>query len=305
MAIPCAISTPKAGRYPELLRFDPHKQKTVKNPFSISGFGIFTGEEATLTLHPAEPNTGIVFKRADLPGNPELKAQLQSVVSTPRCTILGNKQFTIHTVEHILAALSALGIDNAFLELTGPEVPILDGSSMQFVEAILEEGMEQQEASKAYAELKTPFSWTKDDVHLIALPSKEYKISYMLHYPESQLLRAQYFSTPINPTSFIDELAPCRTFCFYEEIKPLIESGLIRGGGMDNAVIIKEDTVINNDGMRYAEEMARHKILDLIGDLSLMPISFHAHIIAIRSGHASNVAFAKGLYTHLQLERSL
>ncbi|NGX37936.1 MAG: UDP-3-O-acyl-N-acetylglucosamine deacetylase [Chlamydiae bacterium] len=284
--------------------FDPSKQKTLKKPISISGIGLFTAESASLTIHPADPDTGILFQRTDLPGNPKVIADLDHVVSTPRCTILGNENCTIHTVEHVLAALSAMGIDNALLELSGPEVPIMDGSAEPFVDIILKGEIEELDKERIVHKLDFPVSWSQGEVHIVAIPSEELKISYTLQFPESEILHSQYLCAPITPEYFCKEIAPCRTFCLYEDIAPFIENGLIKGGGLDNAVIIKNDVVINPDGVRFSDEMVRHKILDLIGDLSLLAVSFCAHIIAIRSGHASNVAFAHGLLNQIKMEKA-
>ncbi|MBS0630090.1 MAG: UDP-3-O-[3-hydroxymyristoyl] N-acetylglucosamine deacetylase [Verrucomicrobia bacterium] len=283
---------------------DPSKQRTLKGSVSLSGIGLFTGAKATITIHPARANSGIVFQRTDLPGKPQVTADLDHVVNTPRCTILGNHKFTIHTVEHLLSALRAMGIDNAVLEISGPEVPIMDGSAEPFVEAILKGGIKELGEEKEIYTLEYPVSWSKGEIHLVAMPAKEFRVSYTLHFPESTLLKSQYFSIAVNPHDFAQAIAPCRTFCLYEEIAPFIESGLIKGGGLDNAVIIKNDVVINPDGVRFDDEMVRHKILDLIGDLSLVSNTFHAHVIAIRSGHASNVAFARELLNHLKLEKA-
>lgn len=298
MAVTYAVSTKSF----EQVGDNPPRQKTIKQSISISGTGLFTAEKATLTLHPADPGAGIWFRRSDLPGAPKLRAHLQNVVSTPRCTILGKEDFTVHTVEHILAALAALGINNAILDLTGPEVPIMDGSSRIFVSAIEEGGILEQEEQKQVHTLSSPLYWSQGDIHLVAIPSEEYRISYTLHFPDSEILHAQFFSSVISPENFARDIAPCRTFCVYEEILPFIESGLIKGGGLENAIIIKNNKVINPGGVRFSDEMVRHKILDLIGDLSLIPIGFQAHIIAIRSGHASNIAFAADLYKHIQME---
>jgi len=294
----CATSTKRS----EQMETGPSMQKTIRKSVSISGMGLFTAEKAILTIHPADLDTGLIFHRSDLPEETSLVATLQNVVSTPRCTILGNKHFTIHTVEHVLAALSAFGIDNARLELSGPEVPIMDGSSGAFVEAILEAGIAEQEKEKTIYALKAPISWSKGDVHLIALPSSEYRVSYTLHFPNSTAFQSQYFSSKIDADTFTEEIGPCRTFCLYEEILPFIEQGLIKGGDMNNAIIIKEDKVLNPEGLRFSDEMVRHKILDLVGDFSLIPFAFKAHIIAIRSGHASNIAFAGELYNQIKME---
>lgn len=280
------------------------KQKTLKTPVVFSGRGLFTGEKTTLTIHPSNEDTGIVFQREDLPRQPTLFAHLENVVNTPRCTILGGEDFTIHTVEHVLAALKGLGIDNALLKLNGPEIPIMDGSAAPFIAGILAEGVHEQEKEKEVFTLKTPVFWSRGDVHIVAIPSDEFKVSYTLHFPDSDILHSQFYSTPITPDHFIRDIAPCRTFCLYEEIEPFIESGLIKGGGLDNAVIIKNEVVVNPDGLRFNDEMVRHKILDLIGDLSLIPIQLKSHIIAIRSGHASNVAFAHELLNHINRENA-
>ncbi|NGX26636.1 MAG: UDP-3-O-acyl-N-acetylglucosamine deacetylase [Chlamydiae bacterium] len=300
MAVPCTA----VAEQTEKVSFDSSKQKTLKKSVSISGIGLFTAESAVLTIHPAPSSTGLLFQRSDLPDKPILEADLDHVVGTPRCTILGKKNFTIHTVEHVLAALRGMGIDNALLELSGPEIPIMDGSAMPFVEAILEGEITQQEEEKDIHFLRNPVTWSQGDVHLVAIPADELSISYTLHFPQSKILRSQYLQAPVSPAHFSKEIAPCRTFCLYEEIAPFLESGLIKGGGLDNAVIIKNDIVINPDGIRFSDEMVRHKILDLIGDLSLIPDGFAAHILAVRSGHASNIAFARKLYNQIKMEKT-
>lgn len=300
MAVPSAAVMERS----EKTRLNPFKQKTLAKTVSISGTGLFTAEDAKLTIHPAQAATGIIFQRSDLPGKPKFPANLDHVISTPRCTILGNEQCTIHTVEHVLSALLAMGIDNAFLELTGPEIPIMDGSARDFVDAILNAGIAQQDQEKTIIDLQSPVSWSQGEVHLVAIPSETLRISYTLQFPHSEILHAQYYSAPVIPEHFSKEIAPCRTFCIYEEIAPLIENGMIKGGGLDNAIIIKDDVVVNPNGVRFSDEMVRHKILDLIGDISLMPVSFNAHIIAIRSGHASNIAFARELLKQLHKENS-
>ncbi|HSX12068.1 MAG TPA: UDP-3-O-acyl-N-acetylglucosamine deacetylase [Rhabdochlamydiaceae bacterium] len=300
MAVPCALSTESVKRTFSTSQM----QKTLSESVSISGIGLFSGEKVTLTIHPAPSGTGILFQRIDLPDRPVIPATLDYVVSTPRCTVLGQKKCSIYTVEHLLASLKACGIDNAWIELNGPEVPILDGSSIQFVELIESAGIAVQDKEKTFYLLSTPLFWSQGDIHLIALPSEEYRISYTLHYPHSKILRSQYFSKEIDAKVFKTEIASCRTFCLYEEITPMIEKGLIKGGTLENGVIIKEDSVMNPEGLRFPDEMVRHKVLDLIGDLSLIPISFYAHIIAIRAGHASNVAFGKDLFNHIKMENA-
>lgn len=277
-------------------------QCTLGDEVSLTGIGLFTGEKVKIRLYPAPPGTGIVFKRVDLPGSPVLPAKLSYIQGTPRCTMIGHQGVHVQTIEHLLAALSAYKINNLIIEISGSEVPICDGSSLAFVDMIEEVGVRQQSDQQPVYKLSSPVFWSQGNIHLVALPSEEYRISYTLHYPQSSLLRSQYYSVLINEENFKKEIAPSRTFSLYEEIAPLAEKGLFKGGSLENAVIIKEDRVVNPEGLRFPDEMVRHKILDVLGDLSLIAVPFLAHIIAIRSGHASNNEFAKILINHLKLE---
>jgi UDP-3-O-[3-hydroxymyristoyl] N-acetylglucosamine deacetylase len=270
------------------------KQKVV-----FSGRGLFSGREATLHVMPAPTDSGIVFHRTDLPHAPPIPATIAHVQEGLRCTVLGLEGTSVQTVEHLLAALAGLGIRNAKIEISGPEVPIFDGSSLPFVEKFQAAGLEPIE-EKNVARLAEPLFWSKGDLHLVALPSDEYRISYTLHYPNSPYLRSQYFSLPIQRDTFITELAPCRTFSLYEEIAPLIEKGVLKGGGLENGVVIKDNAVLNPEGVRFPDEMVRHKMVDLVGDLSLVGFPFLAHIIAIRCGHSANHAFAQQLVNQLR-----
>jgi UDP-3-O-[3-hydroxymyristoyl] N-acetylglucosamine deacetylase len=277
----------------------PLHQRSLRRAVSFSGEGLFTGESVDLTISPAPAGHGILFKRLDRPNSSPLKATLDSVKSTPRCTIIGNEEIQVQTVEHILSALRAFHIDNALVSLTGPEVPIADGSALPFCELIKEAGVKDLIEKRNIFTLSEPVFFSQDDIHLVALPSQEFRISYTLHYPFSPLIRSQFYSFSGDEEIFEKEIAPCRTFCLYEEIVPLMEKGLIKGGGLESAVVIAEDRVLNPGGLRFTDEMVRHKILDLLGDLSLMRIPLLAHILAIRSGHATNVAFAKLLYNQV------
>ena len=279
------------------------KQKTLKKSASANGVGLFSGDKVSIRLCPAKENTGIVFQRVDLPHQPVFPACSEYVQGTPRCTIIGNGKDFVQTVEHLLAALCAYGIDNLLIEISGCEIPIFDGSSKHFVEMIEEAGVCEQESEKIVFKLKKPIFWSQGEVLLIALPSEEYRISYTLHYPHSTTIGTQFCSFVMDRENFKREIAPCRTFSIYEEIAPMIEKGLIKGGDLGNAVIIKGDAIVNPDGLRYVDEMVRHKTLDLIGDLSLVP-SFLAHVVAVRSGHSSNNAFAKELLNHIKMENS-
>ncbi len=278
-------------------------QKTFQHEISISGVGLFTGEKASLKICPAPPDTGIVFQRTDLPGKPEIPALLSSVREAPRCTRLASSQAAVLMVEHLLSALYAYGIDNARIEVEGPEIPAADGSSQIFVDLIEKTGLVLQSASKKYAKISQPIYWSEGDVHLVALPANEFRVSYTMHYPHSPLLRSQYYSLALQPLRYKAEIAPCRTFSLYEEILPFIEKGIIKGGGLENALVIQGGRILNPEGARFEDEMVRHKILDLVGDLALIGAPLLGHVIAVRSGHSSNVAFAKMLVKTLKIER--
>lgn len=245
----------------------------------------------------------MIFKRIDLPGHPTIPATVEYVKDTAaRSTTIGINDIRIHTVEHVLAAVRAYGLDNLIIEISSIEPPVGNGSSDVFVAMIEEAGILEQEATKPIARLQQPVYWSEGDIHLVALPYEGYKISYTLNYPETPALRTQFHSLDLSPQSFKDEISPCRTFSLYKEISYLIDRGLIRGGSLDNAVIIKDDVIFSKEGLFFPNEMVRHKILDLIGDLSLVGWEFYAHIISIRSGHASNVGLAKKIYEHITQE---
>lgn len=280
------------------------KQRTLQRPVEISGIGIFTGEKSTLRLTPSEADTGVLFQRQDLPHQPFFPATLDYVQGTPRCTMLGVQGVLVQTVEHLLATLKAYQIDNVLVEIDGPEVPILDGSAQPFVQLIEKGGVCLLDEVRPQGRLEAPVYWSQNDTHLIAIPSDEYRISYTLHYPHCDLIGTQYYSFVVNEENFKEQIAPCRTFSLYEEIAPLIKQGFLKKGGLENGILIKDNAVANPGGLRFKDEMVRHKILDLIGDLSLMGLSFSAHVFAIRSGHASNVAFAKELAKHIKMENA-
>jgi len=266
-------------------------QKTLKKEIVFSGFGLFTGRESVVRLCPAPCGAGIVFIRTDLPGSPEIPALLEYVKDSSRCTLLSRGEASVQTVEHLLAALRGLEVDNVRVEVSGPEVPIFDGSALTFVNLIDEAGIVSQEEKQEVIRFETSLSWSKGEMHIVAIPADAFKISYTLHYPHSPYLRSQYFTIAITPEAFRKEIAPCRTFTLYEDIAPFIEKGLLKGAGLENGVVIQGDGVLNPEGVRFPDEMVRHKILDLIGDFCLAGLPVVGHIIAIRSGHSANHAF--------------
>lgn len=267
-------------------------EKTIERKVSIAGIGLFTGQQVHVDLCPAPPGTGIVFRRMDIAGRPEIPAVLQSVVPSPRCTKLALDGASVQMVEHLLSAVFALGISNLWIEVLGPEIPAGDGSSLFFVEALEKAGIVSQSKERKVLKIQKPVYWSEGNVHLVALPADEFRVSYTLHYPQSRLIGSQFYSFAVESSCYKREIAPCRTFSLYEEIAPFIAKGLLKGGGLDNALVIKEDTVMNPEGARFPDEMVRHKLLDLIGDLALIGVSLSAHVIALRSGHASHAAFA-------------
>ena len=280
------------------------KQRTLKGDVSFSGIGIHTGSQVLMTFRPAPEGAGIVFQRTDLPNKPCIPATIEYVCDTSRSTTIGMKDVRVHTVEHVLAALRAFEIDNVVIEVSNVEPPVGNGSSDVFVEMIEKVGVETQEAHTPIVKLQTPVHLSNGDIQIVAVPYDGYRISYTLNYPESKALRSQFQSFEINTDNFKEEISQCRTFSLYEEVATLMDRGLIKGGSLDNAVIVKDDVIFSKGGLFYPDEPVRHKILDMVGDLSLVGCNFNAHIIAIKSGHASNFAFAKLLRQNITLESS-
>ena len=280
------------------------KQKTLKKAISLTGKGLFSGKYVHLTLYPSE-NTGIVFHRINQGEKICFPSKLEYVQRAHMFTLLGTEKGGVQMVEHLLSALSAYGIDNVIVEVKGPEIPAVDGSAFPFVEMIEKAGIELLPKPRKEISLTQPVHWSDGAVHMVALPSSHLQISYTLHYPENKFFRSQFATFSISPEIYKKEIAPARTFSFYEEIQPFLEKGFIKGGGLENAVVIKEEKILNPEGLRFPEEQARHKMLDLIGDLTLLGADVKAHIIAIGSGHSSNISFAKKLEKYVAMEKIL
>jgi len=268
-------------------------QKTIAKPVSYTGVGLHTGHRVTVKFRPAAPGSGIRFRRVDLPGKPEVKADVPRVSCTRRGTTIRDVKVSVHTVEHVLAALAGLGLDNMIIEIDDSEPPAGDGSSLPFVQRLTRAGIRAQSEPREFLEIGKPIWFSKDDVHLVALPADEFSISCTIDY-NHPFLKAQFASFVINVDTFADEIAPARTFGFFNEVDRLRREGLIRGGSLANALVIGPDGILN-EGLRFDNEFVRHKILDLIGDLSLLARPIKAHIIAIKSGHASNIELARKL----------
>lgn len=279
-------------------------QRTLKRKVCYSGVGVHFGKAATLTLEPAEENTGVVFSRCAASGQ-HIPARLANVCGTGRSTTLSSHGGVVSTVEHLLAALYAFGVDNVRIHCSEDEIPIGDGSSQVFVDLIDQAGVEDQDQMVRIARLAHPVYYQYQDTILAAFPSDEFKISYTLHYSHNSTIGTQYRSLVISEESFRREIASCRTFALYNELCFLMEKGLIGGGCLGNAVLFKDDSVISLGKLRFSDEPVRHKMLDLIGDLSLIGRPFVAHIIAVGSGHSSNVALGNKILEALQQEQEL
>ncbi len=299
-------------------------QHTLASEAEISGVGIHTGKNVKIVLKPADPNSGIIFKRVDLPGSPSVKADVDNVVETTRSTTIEANGARVSTIEHLMAALVGNQVDNVIVEINGDEVPILDGSSQPFVVSIQKAGLKKQDAPKIYYTLQHNITFSDENkkVEMVALPYQEFRINTLIDF-NSPVLGTQHASIR-HIYDFNEEVAPCRTFCFFHELEYLIDHNLIKGGDINNAIVVvdkpvsedqvkriakvfkkdqvkvNEGGILNNLDLRFPNEPARHKLLDVVGDLALVGYPFKAHIIANRPGHASNVAFAKKIKEHIK-----
>jgi UDP-3-O-[3-hydroxymyristoyl] N-acetylglucosamine deacetylase / 3-hydroxyacyl-[acyl-carrier-protein] dehydratase len=274
------------------------QQQTLRNAAAYSGIGLHSGNRVNMTLLPAPPDTGIRFRRVDLDGKPEIEASLDSVLETTRSTTLGKGSAKIQTVEHVLAALAGAGIDNAVVELDANEPPIGDGSAREFVRLIETAGVAQQPAAREPLVLTEPVKTEQGDTLMTAFPHDGFRITCTSSDKAGRF--TQHYSLEITPKTWRKELSEARTFCFFEELEVLFKNGLIKGGSLENAVVIRDDAVLTNEPLRYQEEFVRHKMLDIVGDLSLLRRPLKAHIVAIRPGHAANCELARAMLTSVR-----
>lgn len=271
----------------------PHQQ-TLARPGSLKGTSLHTGEKVKLTLCPAGPDTGVKFKRVDLPDQPTIDAKIENVKTVERATTIAEGAVKVHTVEHVLAALAGLGIDNAVIEMDANEPPIADGSALPFLELIRQCGAAAQEAPRRVFEVReTVHIETKGGSILTIVPDAKFRVSCTQVGPEGRF--TQFRSLEITPETFAREIAPARTFTFYEDVQPLMEKGLIKGGSLENAIVVRGENVMSRDPMRFADEFVRHKILDVIGDLSLLGWPIRGHVIAVKPGHPPNAELTRAL----------
>jgi UDP-3-O-[3-hydroxymyristoyl] N-acetylglucosamine deacetylase/3-hydroxyacyl-[acyl-carrier-protein] dehydratase len=306
------------------------KQRTLKGVVKLSGIGLHTGVVANLEIHPAPANHGYKFQRVDIEGQPIIKADVDRVVSTERGTTLEQNNARVHTTEHVLAAIYGCQVDNALITVDGPEIPIMDGSSLKFVEAIEGVGYEEQEAERIYFELTENIPWEDEEngIEFLAIPDVNYRLTVMVDY-QSPALGTQHASM-YKIGEFNKEIAKCRTFVFLRELEYLAKNNLIKGGDLDNAIVMverenisqeeltklakllgKEDLKVNVEGigvlnstkLQYENEPARHKLLDIVGDLALIGRPIKAHILAARPGHSGNIRFAKVLKEQIKKQQ--
>ncbi|TCC93804.1 bifunctional UDP-3-O-[3-hydroxymyristoyl] N-acetylglucosamine deacetylase/3-hydroxyacyl-ACP dehydratase [Pedobacter frigiditerrae] len=303
------------------------KQKTIKSEISVAGVGLHTGANVTLTFCPAPDNHGFKFQRIDLPGQPIVDADCDNVTDTARGTTITQNGASVSTVEHVMAALVGMDLDNVLLKLDGPETPIMDGSSIKFIEALEEVGVASQETDREYFTIPHNITYTEEDrkVEIVAMPLDDYRFTCMIDY-NSPVLGSQHAGIS-SIAEFKKEIASCRTFCFLHELEYQLQNNLIKGGDLNNAIVIvdKEVTkeelehlakifnrsaievapqgILNNMELRYQNEPARHKLLDMIGDLALVGVHLKGHIMAARPGHAANVAFAKKIKAAIKKEK--
>ena len=307
------------------------KQRTVKGIVKVNGIGLHTGLEVNLEIHPAPDNHGYKFQRIDLEGEPIIKADVDYVVSTERGTTLEQNNAKVHTTEHVLAALYGCQVDNALITIDGPEIPIMDGSSLKFVEAIEKVGYEDQNTERTYFELSENIPWEDEEkgIEFLAIPDVNYRLTVMVDY-QSPALGTQHASM-YHIGEFKSEISKCRTFVFLKELEYLAKNDLIKGGDLDNAIVMverpevsqdeltklakllgKEDLkvsvegigVLNSTKLQFENEPARHKLLDIVGDLALIGKPIKAHILAARPGHFGNVEFAKVLKAQIKKQQA-
>lgn len=271
------------------------QQRTFKDSFTYEGIGLHTGKKVKTVYHPAPPDTGIIFKRVDLDPAIEIPARVNYVheEEVRRNTTITKHGTSIHTVEHILATASGLQVDNMIVEIDADEPPEpKDGSCAPFVEAFQKIGFENQGVPTRFVKIARPITFSENGCELVALPYDGFRVSFTIDY-ENKHIGTQFASFEINPEVFIKEIAPARTFALMSDVEMLKSQGLIKGGSLENAIVVDTDGILNKEPLRFSDEFVRHKILDLLGDLTLVGAPIEGHIIALRSGHISNLKFAR------------
>jgi UDP-3-O-[3-hydroxymyristoyl] N-acetylglucosamine deacetylase/3-hydroxyacyl-[acyl-carrier-protein] dehydratase len=267
------------------------KQRTLASSASLTGSALHTGENVTLTILPAPVGHGFKFQRIDLPDEPIVDAAAAYVKTVERATTLVQGMVKIHTVEHVLSALTGMGVDNALIQMDANEPPIGDGSASEYIALIKKAGIIEQDAPRRYIDIREPVTIESNGSILVILPDTKFRVSCTQVGPEGRF--TQFLSTEITPEIYEKEIAPARTFVFYEDVKPLMDKGLIKGGSLENAIVARGDSVLSKEPLRFPDEFVRHKILDIVGDLSLSGRFIRGHVVAVKPGHGINTEAAK------------
>ena len=267
------------------------KQRTLALSASLTGSALHTGENVTLTILPAPVGHGFKFQRIDLPDEPIVDAAAAYVKTVERATTLVQGMVKIHTVEHVLSALTGMGVDNALIQMDANEPPIGDGSASEYIALIKKAGIIEQDAQRRYIDIREPVTIESNGSILVILPDTKFRVSCTQVGPEGRF--TQFLSTEITPEIYEKEIAPARTFVFYEDVKPLMDKGLIKGGSLENAIVARGDSVLSKEPLRFPDEFVRHKILDIVGDLALSGRFIRGHVVAVKPGHGINTEAAK------------
>ena len=269
-------------------------QHTIGKKATLAGISLHTGENVVLSIHPAPAGFGRKFKRLDLPDEPTIDAKIENVKTVERSTTIAEGNVKVHTVEHVLSALAGLGVDNVLIEMDANEPPIGDGSAQLYVDLIEEAGVVAQAAPRAVFEVnETIHLETKTGSILTIVPDDKFRISCTQVGPDGRF--TQFFTTEVTPEIYKQEIASARTFVFYEDVKPLMDKGLIKGGSLDNALVVRGESVMGKEPLRFTNEFARHKVLDIIGDLALLGHGIRGHVIAVKPGHGPNTELTRSL----------
>jgi len=274
------------------------QQQTLNRAASFSGTGLHSGSRVSMSFLPATPNSGIRFRRVDLDGKPEIEARVENVSETNRSTTLAKGNIKIHTVEHVLAAFAGYAIDNAIIELDANEPPIADGSAREFCKMIQAAGVVPQNEKREPYTVSEPIELEMGETLMTLFPDEGFKLTCTSADKQGRF--TQFYSTEVTPKTWEHDLAHARTFCFFEEIEFLIKNGLIRGGSLENAVVIRDDAVLTTEPLRYPDEFVRHKMLDILGDLSLLGRPIHGHLVAVKPSHAANCEFVRQIVAQMQ-----
>src|ERR1700704_2000237 len=269
-------------------------QQTLARSASVSGTSLHTGEKVTLKLQPAPVDFGLKFRRKDLQDEPTIDARIDNLKTVERATTIGEGSVRVHTVEHVVSSLSAMGVDNAIIEMDANEPPIGDGSAEPYVELIKKAGIVAQETPRRIFDVREPIHVeTKNGSLLVILPDPKFRISCTQAGPGGKF--TQYLSTEITPAIYEREIAPARTFVYYEDVEQLMEKNLIKGGSLENAIVVRGEAVMSKEPLRFPDEFVRHKIVDIIGDLALFGQRIRGHVIAVKPGHGANAELVRAL----------